>query len=714
MPTSSCLLVIFNFIILCHYSDVIFIYSFIKYDILFYIHDIAMTTVHLTCEDVTATNTDVQHIRPTFLSHFSRTPTTDVGYSQIQQEHSYAKPRCLSAELYSRAKPACFLFVTKHSRPSTDLPSVDSSEIDIETVDEVCVLPYDKEKACTLMNECERNVNFARVTEVPDDTWEERINKDRWSQSQMRLYNRVVKALQGDRLARLAFCGHTNEPILRRLCVDKTAKRVRHILAAAMWDQSAMQWLHSTLIASLGQSVLAVYLDVLQVLRSKAPNLVDVLTSASDDKAGVEALRLLLKRPWDPVGSFMSLHRLSKLPGGASFIIVPDVLTDYSDATRVPAAVWRTKFWNSQLSGLGKVIHVTVGTTTTMSQYVIATETAVRTKCKELHERHPNRTIILVGWHAAGLIACRVSLVEPVTAIIALGFPTQFISGRICGDADDLLLDCRTSTLFVVGQNATTCCIDDLEDMREHTQADTSLVVVGGADDRLRMSHSRRRTEGVTQRMVDRCILDKIADFLNDVVQHHMSLDDVTQVKHSSPRKIKSVIGTGRFTIGRISDSICSTDAQEQHCQLLEPHASEVNIVPQEHKCVVRRKKRSNVTLNTKHSSPVCVEFAPVAPSRAVLDQHASAAARESLLTSMPLSSSIPSSGYSIQSCGIPLVRPTLAGFPVAAAGSWMLASNSSILPTSAQFNQLLASLSSATRQPEINPVSSAAENNGK
>jgi len=669
--------------------------------------------VRLSREDVTVTNADGQHIRPTFLSHFSRTPSANVGSSLIQQEHSYAKPWCWSAELHSRAKAACLLFVSKQSRTTTDLPTEDSNEIDIETVDDVCVLPYDKEKACTLMNECERNVNFARAAEVPDDTWEERVNKEGWTASQTRLYYRVVKALQGDRLARLAFSGHTNEPILRRLCVDKTAKRVRHILAAAMWDQHAMQWLHSTLITSVGQSLLAIYLDVLQVLRSKAPNLVEVLTAAIDDstdKAGAEALRLLLKRPWDPVGSFMSLHRLSKLPGGASFIIVPDVLSDYSDAARVPAAVWRTKFWNSQLSGLGKVVHVTVGTTTTMSQYVISTETAIRTKCKELHDRYPNRAVILVGWQAAGLIACRVSLVEPVTAIVALGFPTQFISGKICGDADDLLLDCRTPTLFVVGQNATTCCVDDLEDMREHMQADTSLVVVGGADDRLRMSHSRRRSEGVTQRMVDRCILDKIADFLNDVVQHCVSLDNATQVKHSSPRKIKSYLGSGQLTAGCGRDSAGSTEAQALQCQSLEPYVSDTNFLQEEHRHVVKRKKRSNVTVSAKHTSPVSVDVASVAPSRAVLDQHASAAAREGLLGSLPLTNKI--------ACSAPiaLLKPALTGFPVATAGSWVLASNTStsILPASAQFHQLLASLSSTARLPGIvNPLTSVSQNNG-
>lgn len=666
------------------------------------------SSVQLTCDDIS--NTDGQHMRPTFLSHFGRTAVSGVRHSIIQQEHSYAKP-CMSADLHSRAKPACFLFMSRKSR-TAELQSADNTDVDIETVDDVCVLPYDKEKACMLMNECERNVNFARVTEVPDDTWEERINKDGWTPSQTRLYNRVVKALQGDRLARLAFSGHTNEPILRRLCVDKTAKRVRHILAAAMWDQPTIQWLHSTLIASLGQSVLAIYLDVLQVLRSKAPNLGEVLTCVGDsssDKAGAEALRLLLKRPWDPVGSFMSLHRLSKLPGGASFIMVPDILTDYSDASRVPAAVWRMKFWNSQLSCLGKVIHLTAGASTMMSQYVIATENAVRTKCKELRDRHPNRAVILIGWQAAGLIACRVSLVEPVTAIVALGFPTQFISGRICGDADDLLLDCRIPCLFVVGQNATTCCIDDLEDMRERMQSETSLVVVGGADDRLRMSHSRRRSEGVTQKMVDRCILDKIADFLNGVVQHHVPVDDV----YSSPRKIKSVIGSSsssRFVSGRHCNSSGNTDAPDLHGQSFKSCITDMSPVPEEQKRVVKRKKRSNVTLNPKYTSPVSVDFASVVPSRAVLDQHASASVRDSILTSPPLSTPCPA--YSIQSHGIPILKPTVSGFPVATASSWMLTSTSSMLPASAQFHQLLASLSSSTRLPSsVNPPSSTAQN---
>ena len=237
---------------------------------------------------------------------------------------------------------------------------------------------------------------------------------------------------------------------------------------------------------------------------------------------------------------------------------------------------------------------------------------------------------------------------------------------------------------------------------------------MGGADDRLRMSHGRRRAEGVTQRMVDRCILDKIADFLNDVAQHRTSLDDVTPAKHSSPRKIKSVIGSGRVTSGHEYDDAGNADAQELHCQSSQPHVSGVNMLPAEQKHVVRRKKRSNVTLSTKHTSPMSVELAPVAPSRAVLDQHASAAVRENLLTSLPLSSPISSSIYNLQSCTAPLLKPTLTGFPVATAGNWTLASNSSMMPASAQFHQLLANLSTAIIPEVTNSMSSTAQSDGK
>ena len=71
---------------------------------------------------------------------------------------------------------------------------------------------------------------------------------------------------------------------------------------------------------------------------------------------------------------------------------------------------------------------------------------------------------------------------------------------------DEPLLDSKTPTLFVTGQESSVCTQDDIENLREHMRAETGLVVVGGADEHLRMSKMKKKMEGVTQSMVDRCI----------------------------------------------------------------------------------------------------------------------------------------------------------------------------------------------------------------
>ena len=74
----------------------------------------------------------------------------------------------------------------------------------------------------------------------------------------------------------------------------------------------------------------------------------------------------------------------------------------------------------------------------------------------------------------------------------------------------------QTPTLFVIGQNASDCSIDQLQDLREHMRAETGMLVVGGADEQLRLSHRQKREEGLTQAMADRCIIvSPIAVFVN-------------------------------------------------------------------------------------------------------------------------------------------------------------------------------------------------------
>lgn len=121
--------------------------------------------------------------------------------------------------------------------------------------------------------------------------------------------------------------------------------------------------------------------------------------------------------------------------------------------------------------------------------------------------------LFLIGKSMGGRIGCHVSLEEPVTGLICLGYP-------LCGGGDPgklrdkVLRDLRTPILFVQGTRDSLCPLDLLQNVRNDMTTPNFLHVVEGGDHSLLVAKKQLKASGETQENADQRILDAIADFV--------------------------------------------------------------------------------------------------------------------------------------------------------------------------------------------------------
>jgi uncharacterized protein len=125
-------------------------------------------------------------------------------------------------------------------------------------------------------------------------------------------------------------------------------------------------------------------------------------------------------------------------------------------------------------------------------------------------------TTVLIGKSMGGRIGCHVALEEKVNALICLGYPLCAMGDRT-KLRDEVLRALRTPILFVQGTRDPLCPLDLLERVRGEMKTRNILYVVEGGDHSLIVPRRQLQEKGETQEDVEQGILNRIAQFVEQL-----------------------------------------------------------------------------------------------------------------------------------------------------------------------------------------------------
>lgn len=128
--------------------------------------------------------------------------------------------------------------------------------------------------------------------------------------------------------------------------------------------------------------------------------------------------------------------------------------------------------------------------------------------------RHPRaRRVVLAGKSMGSRVGCHLSVLEPVDALVCLGYPLVGQNGAV---RDEVLRALATPVLFVQGTRDGLCPLPQLETVRGAMRAVNALHVVEGGDHSLLLQKTALRARGTTQEEVDQAALAAIQAFLRE------------------------------------------------------------------------------------------------------------------------------------------------------------------------------------------------------
>jgi uncharacterized protein len=169
--------------------------------------------------------------------------------------------------------------------------------------------------------------------------------------------------------------------------------------------------------------------------------------------------------------------------------------------------------WKERLSAVGDVVLFDYSYMQERRRRPDPRSQLVATHRNALAEVRRDTPIFLIGKSMGGRIGCHVALEEKVDGVICLAYP-------LCGGGDpsklrdEVLRALQTPILFVQGTLDSLCPLELLERVRVEMRAPTSLHVVEGGDHSLLVRKRQLAASGETQEIVERRILEAIAEFV--------------------------------------------------------------------------------------------------------------------------------------------------------------------------------------------------------
>lgn len=123
---------------------------------------------------------------------------------------------------------------------------------------------------------------------------------------------------------------------------------------------------------------------------------------------------------------------------------------------------------------------------------------------------------VLIGKSMGGRVGCHVALVQPVEAVICLGYPLLG-QGQLKKRRDQVLLDLTNPALFVQGTRDKLCPIPELRQVLAARSARSELHIVESGDHSLTPTKGYLKENGLNDASVEQMTLAVIERFLKSL-----------------------------------------------------------------------------------------------------------------------------------------------------------------------------------------------------